>query len=362
MKKFLTPKIITLIGFIFSIGGVMLNIFDKDIIVFIGMVVLLWVSITIHELGHIIFGIKSGFKFDCFITGFIKIENTSNGIEFKENTNWSSIGGMTIMTPPLVSKEELLNKQIIYSLGGPVLSVLFFLISISLYYVYGHITLLYFSLVNGVIFLATIIPSGKGVMGSDGYFILSILKSSQEALNLAEDILVSRELLSNKKPNEWNLECIQFNQKKLENIDSIMYATMLYYYEIENNGFQHAKKVVNDLTKIPINNDNNKSLAIFIHMQQIECFLTSNASNNLSKIKNLQVFLTSVEPVSFYRGQAIINCLQQEQVQAIKNIQKVNKIITKNEHLYGFFQVEKKLTNLIEEKMYSLFSNHSKIE
>lgn len=349
-----------MITFFFCIcilGGLVFSNFNKDILVFIILILLLWLSIAIHEIGHIIFGIKSGFTFNSFIIGFIKIESTSTGIKFKENTNWLSAGGVTVMSPPVVSKEKILNKQIVYSLGGPMLSFLFFLISVSLYYINEHILLLYFSLVNLAIFLVTIIPTGKEDMGSDGYFIVSILKNPEKSLELVENLSICRELISSKKPNEWSLEYICLAKKKPINTSNIMYITMLYYYEMEFNGFYCAKEVMNDLKKIEINKDNKELLAVFIHMQQIEAFLTPSATNNLSKIKCLQNFLTPREPVSFYRGQAIINCLQQERQQAIKDIRKVNKVIIENQDLYGFLQTEKKITKLVEKKMQAFLGN-----
>ena len=67
----------------------------------------------------------------------------------------------------------------------------------------------------------------------------------------------------------------------------------------------------------------------------------------------LSRFLWPIEPVSFNRGQAIIAYLQNNRMEALGHLEKVKNIIEKNEQSYGFFQAEKTLTNMVEEKIVS---------
>ncbi|UOE58947.1 M50 family metallopeptidase [Priestia filamentosa] len=357
MKNFFTPKIITILAGLLILVIGYFNHAIKDTIIIVGPLSSVWIAITIHELGHVIFGKIAGFEFNCFTTGPILIEKNAEGIKLRENKSWEFAGGMALMMPPFVQKEKMGSKQILYSAGGPILSLLFSLISFILYNQMEHIALLFFSLVNLGIFVVTMIPSGKGESGSDGYFIFLLLKNNEKSLSLLENTLIYREFLSNKKPNDWNEEYIQLAKQKAPSIDNIMYATMVYYYEIEKNGFISAKKKMEEYTTISITKQNSRLLSVFIHMQQLAYFLTDYQDNQFKSIKHLQQFLSPIEPVSFYRGQCIIAYLQNDISQASEYLQKVKKIIEKNEPIYGFFKVERTLTEMVEEKILSPTNN-----
>ncbi|PRT15286.1 M50 family metallopeptidase [Bacillus wiedmannii] len=350
MKNIITPKLITVFVCILVLIEFCFNHKFESTMEIVGLLSSVWIAITIHELGHIIFGRIVGFEFVYFITGPIKIEKTQKGITLKENKNWESVGGIAKMKPPIVKLEEMRHRQILYSAGGPIFSFLFSFIGIFLYNEINQVILLYFSLLNAAIFIVTIIPIGKR---TDGYSIFSLLRNNEKSIKRLEDMLIYTELISNKEPSEWNKEYIELARKKATNIDNVMCAMMVYYVEIEQHGFQSARKKLDGYTTIPITKQNSKLLAIFIHMQQLAYFLTEDQNNQFKKINHFQQFLSPIEPVSFYRGQAIIACLQNDRQQALKNIEKVKKVIEKNEKRYGFFKVEKTLTNMVENKILS---------
>lgn len=71
------------------------------------------------------------------------------------------------------------------------------------------------------------------------------------------------------------------------------------------------------------------------------------------EVAQLQNSLSNIEPVSYYRGKAIIAHLNDNQEEAMKLLKKVYDIIKENQTLYGFYKAEKTLTDLVEEKMIS---------
>jgi hypothetical protein len=353
MKKIFTPKIVTILAFVLIFIELYFSSTTEETLEVLAMILVVWLAITIHELGHIIFGKIVGFEFVSFTIGPIKVEKNLEGIKLKENTEWGLAGGMTMMMPPLVKKEEIRKKKILYSAGGPIFSLVFSLIGLIIYSQVNHVVPLYFSIINVAIFVATIIPTGKGGMASDGYFIFSLIKNDEKSLKLIEDMLICGEVLSNKTPSEWNMEYVQLAKQKIPCIDNVMYGTMMYYFDIEQHGFQYAQERMDGYKNIPITEHNSKSLAGIIHMQQLTSFLVDNESNQLEKIIHYQQFLSLIEPVSFYRGHAILAYLQDDMPQALKNIEKVKKVIEKYEEKHGFFKVEKTLTNMVEEKIVS---------
>ncbi|MFP7173885.1 zinc metalloprotease [Priestia filamentosa] len=353
MKNILTPKLVTGLICIVIIIGLYFDQTREDTILITGLLLGGWLAITLHEVGHVIFGKLVGFEFILFTTGPIQVEKTLKGIALRENRNWTHIGGIAVMMPPSVEKKEMVNKQILYSAGGPILSLLFGLTGIILYKQIEHVVLLSFAIMNLGILVVTMIPMGKGGIGSDGYFILSLLKRNQKSLELMDEMLISKELLSSKKPSEWNMTYIKLAREKKPSVDNVLYGMMIYYLEIEQNGIQSAKEKLSGYTSIPVTKKNKRALGTFIHMEQLAAFLMGYGEKQLHKIRKLQEWLSPIEPISFYRGQAMIAHLQDKDLQALKNIKKTKEIIEKNEKTYGFLRVEKMLTNMVEELILS---------
>ena len=66
---------------------------------FIGLtLILLFFTLLIHELGHVLFGIWSGYRFNYLTMGPLTVENTEH-IKIKVNDNWLLVGGVASCSP-----------------------------------------------------------------------------------------------------------------------------------------------------------------------------------------------------------------------------------------------------------------------
>ncbi|WP_010274604.1 site-2 protease family protein [Paenibacillus senegalensis] len=345
---YLTPKWTSLFGLILILIGLYFeDTYDTTTMV-LSLVLAMWLAIALHELGHIIFGKLSGFEFVFYIVGPFQFEKSTHGIRLKENKNWLFWGGVTMMTPTIqINKETITKKWPLFVAGGPFLSLLLGIISYVLYEHFSYMFLMYFAIINGVIFLATILPSKSS--RTDGYVLLTLLKNNKDSTALIEDLLVGKELLSRRIPTEWDNECIKIAKEKTASLEHLQHAMLVYYYEIEKHGFQSAIKAMTEYSKIPVTKNNKVELAFLIHMQQLSRFLQDDVQ--VEQIERCQSLLTSIEPISFYRGRSIIAHLENDREAALKYLQKVKDITEENEALYGFFRAEKTLTNLVEEKI-----------
>ncbi|MDH5162436.1 M50 family metallopeptidase [Heyndrickxia oleronia] len=345
MKSILTPKGVTL----FAIIILAIGLYFKQSIgatMQIGSLLLaLWLAITLHELGHVIFGKMSGYQFVFFTTGPLLIEKTKKGFCLKENKHWFHFGGVAMMTSP---NESNIKKMMMYAAGGPILSLIFAMTSFLLYGQYTNSFYLYLGIMNSAIFFATITPL-KTNMQSDGYVVLSLLKNNEETTKLINEINISKELLSKKQPKDWDSKQIQLARQMQPSIDHVQYAMLLYYFEIEQAGFSSAVNALKGYSAIPITKKNKQQLGFIIHMKQIEHFLSEDVQ--LEMIAEYQQFLSRIEPLSFHRGEAMIAYLQDNKTKALELLHKVKTNVEHNESLYGFFKAEKTLTELIKEKI-----------
>ena len=90
-----------------------------------------------------------------------------------------------MLLPPSIHTANLSKKWAWMTLGGPITSLVFGIVSGYIYMVSYYQFLLYFSVLHFVIFLATAIPM-KGMMLSDGKQFLILIKGDgiQEFLNI----------------------------------------------------------------------------------------------------------------------------------------------------------------------------------
>ncbi|MCM3764046.1 hypothetical protein [Neobacillus niacini] len=353
MKAGLTPKYVSIFALLFLLAGLFYQPTHETTALLTTLLTTGWLAIVLHELGHVLFGKLSRFNFGFFIVGPLRIENTVSGVKWKENLSWPFFGGVAMMLPPQQIKPEVLKKNwALFTAGGPTLS----LVTAGASFLSHRWTSLDFfmlaAIMNASLFLATIIPSKIGLK-SDGLVLLTLLSKSEKSQQLLEDLLVSKELLSQKPPSEWNQEYIRRAKEKDASIENLQYALLLYYFEIARNGFPSAVNAMARYQAIPINKKNQFSLGFLIHMQQLTCFFESEGGTSVEKIVGLQQSLSKLEPVSFYRGKVIIAHLQNDAAAAALYLQKVYQIIDENEALYGFFKAEKTLTRLVEEKIHA---------
>lgn len=141
----------------------------------------IFLQIIIHELGHMVFGLISGYKFSSFrIASFMWIKKAGK-IEFKR-MSLPGTGGQCLMAPPGNLNDPMPYR--LYNLGGCLMNlitaILFFLISIPLVGApYLRLTLqmaavmgLAYAVTNGV-------PMHVGGVDNDGYNTFSLGKGPQ---------------------------------------------------------------------------------------------------------------------------------------------------------------------------------------
>ncbi|MDI2588792.1 M50 family metallopeptidase [Psychrobacillus sp. NEAU-3TGS] len=348
MNSIFTPKWLSLCALLMILVGISFDRTYDMTVILSGIVLSLWIAITVHELGHVLAGKVSGFEFVFFISGPFQCLRTADGIRLMENKNWLYFGGVAWMTPPRLEFKKLAKKEAVFVAGGPTVSILIGILSLAVYYLSDFILFLYFAIMNIVIFFATAIPL-KTSMKTDGYILLTLLKNNEDTTKLLDELILTKELLSSKQPTQWDVELVNSARQKRPSVENLQYAMLLYYYEVQQNGFHHAVKVLQSYKSIPITKDNKFPMSFIISMYQIELFLERDGNTQaiLKQQKNLSV----IEPVSYYRGQAMIAYLEKDFEHALANLEKVYTLVDKNESLYGFFIAEKILTNLVKEKI-----------
>lgn len=179
------------------------------LILFFVMYVGLLVQTILHEAGHLLFGLLSGYQFSSFrIMSFMWIKEKGK-LRFRR-FSLAGTGGQCLMSPP-----DLIDGKLpvaLYNLGGSLMNILTGLIFLCLYFLTGRTSLLSTTMLLTAIigFLMAIIngvPMRMGTVDNDGYNALA-LRRDPDALRafwiqMKVNEQLSRGLRLKDMPAEW---------------------------------------------------------------------------------------------------------------------------------------------------------------
>lgn len=190
-KKKSWQKYISMIAFIFLgalLGYVTVGYADSfgQTSPFIGVIMLpvvlvsMIIHIIVHEAGHLVFGLLSGYKFSSFrIFNFMWVKENEK-IVFKR-LKIAGTAGQCLMSPP-----DMVNGRIpvvLFNLGGIIMNVAVSLVFLVLFFAfncsaYVSLALLIFVFAGFVTALMNGIPMNSGAVSNDGYNAVSLTKDT----------------------------------------------------------------------------------------------------------------------------------------------------------------------------------------
>ena len=100
------------------------------ILLFLGMYVAMFLQIIIHEGGHLVFGLLTGYQFSSFRIGSFMWINENGNLRFKR-LSLAGTGGQCLMNPPEMVDGKI--PYVLYNLGGSVLNTLYAVLLIFLF-------------------------------------------------------------------------------------------------------------------------------------------------------------------------------------------------------------------------------------
>ena len=179
------------------------------LIIFLSIYVTMYIQLIIHELGHLIFGLLSGYKFSSFRIGNIMLLKHGSKFKFKKLTI-AGTAGQCLMTPPDMKDGKM--PVLLYNFGGALLNlvscIIFFIIYLFVKDYELISVILELSIAYGLYFAAlNAIPMKTGTIDNDGYNALSLIlnPASQQAFwtQLKINELQSKGTRLKNMPDEW---------------------------------------------------------------------------------------------------------------------------------------------------------------
>ncbi|MBE6716437.1 MAG: hypothetical protein E7573_05910 [Ruminococcaceae bacterium] len=165
--------------------------------------------IIIHEAGHLVFGLLSGYRFSSFrIFSFMILQE--NGKIKSKKLSVAGTVGQCLMIPPESNDEK--KPFVLYNLGGTIMNILVAVFTAVLFFVfynnaYISIIMLMFSVCGFVIAANNGIPMHIGMVDNDGYNTYSICKNPDSVHAFWFQMKVNELLLKGCRlkdmPEEW---------------------------------------------------------------------------------------------------------------------------------------------------------------
>lgn len=229
-------------------------------IMMVGIFLIGFIVLGAHELGHLITGLISGFRFELFVIGPLGIKRENDEIKVYFNKDLAYYGGVA-GTSPVDDDKDNAKKFARILLAGPIASLLFAVVCFAGAYFAGKpLGIIFYTggVISIAIFFVTTIPSRTGMFftdrkryqrlmtpGKDQQVELAILNimgklsKDNSFKNIDENdirLLVSDELPLIKYFGLFNLVCYQLEMKGVVEED--------IFKEYENISKKMSKKIV----------------------------------------------------------------------------------------------------------------------
>ena len=137
--------------------------------------------IIIHEGGHLVFGLLSGYRFSSFrIFSFMWVKEGER-VKFKRHSI-AGTGGQCLMSPPDIQNGEM--PVVWYNLGGSLMNIIFSTIFLVCFFLLNGVSvltgiLLLFALFGYSLAILNGVPMRMGALDNDGYNAISLTKNAE---------------------------------------------------------------------------------------------------------------------------------------------------------------------------------------
>lgn len=199
------------------------------------LLAVMFLAILLHELGHVVGGKLAGMRFRFLAVGPLCVESEGERLRVRLNRSLALWGGIAGCTPENVGEPEDLRKQMLSMVtGGPLTSLLTALVPLVWM---SPFTVMY-SLMSGMIALATMLPLEAGGFASDGKRVLNLLRRT-EAGWLWIGVASLGTMAEVMRPRDWPRPLVDSTTRAatLQSMDSVMakWLRHSYHYDREEN-------------------------------------------------------------------------------------------------------------------------------
>lgn len=183
--------------------------FFQFALLLVGMYLVMFLHIIVHEAGHLVFGLLTGYRFSSFRIGSFMLVKERGQLRFKR-MSLAGTGGQCLLCPPELQGGKI--PYVLYNLGGSLMNLVLSLLCFLLYLLWRGVPylspLLLMSTLIGVFFaLFNGIPLRMNGVDNDGRNALSLGKDAEALrafwVQMKINEQVARGIRPKDMPEEW---------------------------------------------------------------------------------------------------------------------------------------------------------------
>lgn len=195
------------------------------------IIVIFVMQVIIHEGGHLVFGLLSGYKFSSFRIGSLMLLKSSKGYSIKNFKLAGTLGQCLLIPPPMIDGKI---PVILYNLGGVIFNLIFGLAPILFIYLFNcSIYLEQFLTINALIgaFFAITngVPMKVSTVNNDGHNAISLGKDKEAMRAFWIQFMVNKEQVEGTRLGEMDPEW--FKMPSTERLKNPLIGSVAVYIE-----------------------------------------------------------------------------------------------------------------------------------
>lgn len=235
---------------VFKGEGIALEVIKLGML-FLNILICFFLQIVLHEAGHLIFGLFSGYTFISFRIGSATLVRDEGKWQIKK-FNIPGTGGQCLMMPPEMKGDNF--PFIAYNLGGVIMNLILGIVPILMVtFIEGMGSwlkgfLLIFGVVGIVSALLNGIPLKAGGVANDGSNLLDLLKDVEARRAFYLQLKFNGLLSMGKRPRDMEISDFQLSEGAdvVSPLNTAM-ILMQYNYYLDNMNFQKGRELLNSL-------------------------------------------------------------------------------------------------------------------
>lgn len=175
-------------------------------------VIAIFAHIILHEGGHLVAGLMSGYKFVSFRIGSFTLLHLNGKLQIKK-FSIAGTAGQCLMMPPQRPIEQIGTS--FYNLGGILSNLIFALASLALFPVidnaFARIFLSIFAIIGFLLALVNGIPLKIGGISNDGNNVLYLNKNQRSKAAFVYQLITNALVQDGTRPKELPAEYLSFD-------------------------------------------------------------------------------------------------------------------------------------------------------
>ena len=170
----------------------------------LGMYVAILVQVIVHETGHLVFGLLSGYKFSSFrIFSFMWVKEDDK-IRLRR-LSIAGTGGQCLMTPPDMVDGKI--PVVFYNLGGALMTIIACVVSLGFFFFFENVpflstVMLMFAVIGFILALMNGVPMRLGTVDNDGYNAFALIRNAEAMRSFWVQMKTNEQIAKGVRPKD----------------------------------------------------------------------------------------------------------------------------------------------------------------